>query len=141
MTQKRKRINARMPEPNDNFSMTVGNKVVVDAVFRDLKHGIDWRPARCTKEESIKGRILISFLALFCMSMIRFLYPQFRSKTAESISEELSSFTLTVFTKKNGEERRVWSNFGPILRAIFGLKRSVPVPKAHGQTILDGFRT
>ena len=139
MAQKRKRINARMPEPNDNFSMTVGNKVIVDAVFRDLKHGIDWRPARCTKEESIKGRILISFLALFCMSMIRFLYPQFRSKTAESISEELSSFTLTVFTKKNGEERRVWSNFGPILRAIFGRERSVPVPKAHGQTVLDGF--
>ena len=23
-----------MPEPNDNFSMTVGNKVFVDAVFR-----------------------------------------------------------------------------------------------------------
>ena len=86
----------------------------------NLKHGIDWRPARCTKEESIRGRILISFLALFCMSMIRFLYPRFRSKTAESISEELSSFTLTVFTKRNGEKRRVWSNFGPILRAIIG---------------------
>ena len=34
MTQKRKRINARIPEPNDNFSMTVGNKAIVDAVFR-----------------------------------------------------------------------------------------------------------
>lgn len=37
--KKRKRINARMPEPNDNFSMTVGNKVIVDAVFRDT--GLD----------------------------------------------------------------------------------------------------
>ncbi len=97
-----------MPEPNDNFSMTVGNKVIVDAVFRDLKHSIYRRSVRCTKEESIKGRILISFLALFCMSMIRFLYPQFRSKTAESISEELSSFTLTVFTKKDGEFGAIW---------------------------------
>ncbi len=113
----------------------------VETAFKDLKHGIDWRPARCTKEESIRGRILISFLALFCMSMIRFLYPRFRSKTAESISEELSSFTLTVFTRRNGEERRVWSNFGPILRAIFGLERAVPVPKAPGQTLLDGFRS
>ena len=84
-----------------------------------MKHGIDWRPARCTKEESIKGRILISFLALFCMSMIRFLYPQFRFKTAESIFEELFSFTLTVFTKKNGEERRVWSNFGTDTKGVF----------------------
>ena len=113
----------------------------VETAFKDLKHGIDWRPARCTKEKSIRGRILISFLALFCMSMIRFLYPRFRSKTAESISEELSSFTLTVFTRRNGEERRVWSNFGPILRAIFGLERAVPVPKASGQTHLDGFRS
>ena len=113
----------------------------VETVFKDLKHGIDWRPARCTKESSIKGRILISFLALFCMSMIRFLYPNFRSKTAESISEELSSFTLTVFTKRNGEKRRVWSIFGPILRAIFGRERAVPVPKAPGQTLLDGFRS
>ena len=39
MAQKRKRINARMPEPNDNFSMAVGNKVIVDAVFRDT--GLD----------------------------------------------------------------------------------------------------
>ena len=39
MSQKRRRINARMPEPNDNFSMTVGNKVIVDAVFRDT--GLD----------------------------------------------------------------------------------------------------
>ena len=28
-----------MPEPNDNFSMTMGNKVIVDAVFRDT--GLD----------------------------------------------------------------------------------------------------
>ena len=39
MSQKRRRINARMPEPNDNFSMTMGNKGIVDAVFRDT--GLD----------------------------------------------------------------------------------------------------
>ncbi len=120
---------------------TTKNQTKRKAVFRDLKHGIDWRPARCTMKELIKGRILISFLVLFCMSMIRFLYPQFRSKTAGIDFRGTVPFTLTVFTKKNREERRVWSNFGPILRAIFGLKRSVPVPKARGQTILDGFRT
>ncbi len=112
----------------------------VETAFRDLKHGIDWRPARCTKEESIKGRIQISFLALFCISMIRFLYPQFRSKTAESICEELTSFSVTVFVKRNGEKRRVWSNFGPILRAIFGVRTVIPAPKGPGQTSLDSFR-
>ena len=49
---------------------------------------------------AIKGRILISFLALFCISMIRFLHPEYRGKTAESICEELSSFSLTVLVKK-----------------------------------------
>ena len=47
----------------------------IESSFRDLKHGIDWRPARCTSEDAIRGRILISFLSLFCMSMIRFLIP------------------------------------------------------------------
>jgi transposase len=70
---------------------------VIEAAFRDLKHGIDWRPARCTSENAIRGRILVSFLALFCMSMIRFLHSEFRKKTAESIAEELTSFSLTVF--------------------------------------------
>lgn len=37
----------------------------VDSAFRNLKHGMDRRPARCTNGKDIKGRILISFLALF----------------------------------------------------------------------------
>ena len=49
----------------------------IEGAFKDLKHGIDWRPARCTSEDAIRGRILIAFLSLFCMSMIRFLYPEF----------------------------------------------------------------
>ena len=63
-------------------------------------------------------QILLSFLALFCMSIVRFLYSEFRTKTAESISEELCSFSLTVFFRKNGGTRRVWSNYGPIIRAF-----------------------
>ncbi len=111
----------------------------IETAFRDLKHGIDWRPARCTSEYAIKGRILLSFLALFCMSMIRFLYTEFRTKTAESISEELCSFSLTVFFRKNGETRRVWSNYGPIIRALWGRERPVSVPKAPEQAVLDMF--
>jgi len=110
----------------------------IETMFRDLKHGIDWRHARCTSEDAIRGRILISFLALFCMSMIRFLYPEFRSKTAESISEELSSFSLTVLVVDGEQKRRIFSNFGHIIRRLWYGKGSVPVPKAHGQTTIDG---
>jgi len=97
----------------------------IETGFRDLKHGIDWRPARCTSEDAIRGRILISFLALFCMSMVRFLYPEFRSKTAESISEELSSFSLTVLVADGEQKRRVFSNFGCIIRCLWYGKGSV----------------
>jgi len=111
----------------------------VESSFRDLKHGIDWRPARCTSEDAIRGRILISFLALFCMSMLRFLYPEFKTKTAESISEELSAFALTVTDGKGGGKRRIWSNFTTIIRRLWCGKRPVPVPKAPGQAVLSIF--
>jgi transposase len=111
----------------------------IETMFRDLKHGIDWRPARCTSEDAIRGRILISFLALFCMSMVRFLYPEFRGKTAESISEELSAFSLTVLVANREQKRRVFSNFGHIIRRLWYGKGSVPVPKAPGQTMIDGY--
>jgi transposase len=113
----------------------------IEAAFRGLKHGIDWRPARCTSEDAIRGRIPISFLALFCMSMVRFLYPEFRHMTAESISEETSSFSLTVMMQNDTEKRRVFSNFGHIIRRLRYGNGSVPVPKTPGQTAIDGFGT
>jgi len=112
----------------------------VETAFRDLKHGIDWRPARCTSANAIRGRILVSFLALFCMSMVRFLYPKFRTRTAETMVEELSSFSLTLIRREDGRISRVFSNFGPIISALRGEKRPVPVPKAPGQALIDSYR-
>jgi transposase len=111
----------------------------VETAFKDLKHGIDWRPARCTSEYAIRGRILISFLSLFCMSMIRFLYPEFRKMTAESIVEELTSFSLTVLPENNGQKRHIFSNFEHIIRRLWYGKVSVSAPEAPGQTVLDCF--
>ncbi|WII09725.1 hypothetical protein O8W32_02560 [Methanomassiliicoccales archaeon LGM-DZ1] len=68
----------------------------IEDALRDLKYGIDRRPARCTNEAVMKGRILISFLALFCISMVLFLHPEYRNRTAEPICGELSLFSLTV---------------------------------------------
>ena len=39
MTRYRTKIHARIPEPNDNVTMTIGNKTIVDAVFSDT--GLD----------------------------------------------------------------------------------------------------
>jgi transposase len=110
-----------------------------ESAFRDLKHEIDWRPARCTSPDAVRGRILISFLALFCLSLVRFLYPEYRTKTAGSLSEELSSFALTVIKEKDGTKRRIWSNFTPLIRLLRGKERHVPVQKAPGQASLEAF--
>ena len=112
---------------------------VAESSFRDLKHGIDWRPARCTSSDAVRGRILISFLALFCISMLRFLYPEFRTKTAESITEELSSFALTVEAERNGEKRRIWSNFSVIIVRMSNRERPVSAPLVPKQASLGVF--
>ena len=73
------------------------------------------------------------------MSMARFLYPELRSMTAETMVSELSSFSLTVHTRRNGRKRRIFSNFGRVIRALYGRKPPAEVPKAPGQTVLDVF--
>ncbi len=111
----------------------------VEEAFRDLKHGIDWRPARCTNEAAIKGRILISFLALFCISMVRFLHPEYRNKTAESIFEELSSFSLTVVIRDGELKRRIFSNFTRLIRLLRSRIRGKSGGIPGNQDSLDSF--
>lgn len=92
----------------------------IETALRNLKHGIDWRLARCTSEDAVKGRVLISFLVLFCLSMVRFQYPEFRAKSAGSLVEELTSFSLTVERGIDSIKRRIWSNFSPLIRRLGG---------------------
>ena len=71
--------------------------------------------------DAIRGLVLISFPAPpLHMSMVKFLYPEMRTMTTEMISE-LTSFSLTVHTRRN-------SRITP-----------VQVPKAPGQAVLDRF--
>jgi transposase len=113
----------------------------VETKFRDLKHRRDWRLDGYTSENAIRVHILISFLALFCMSMIRFPYPEFRGLTAKSIPEELSSFSFTVIVGNGEEKKRIFSNFGRIIRRLRHENGSIPTPKALKQTLIDGFRS
>ena len=107
----------------------------IETAFRDLKHGIDWRPANCSKPSAIKGRVLVSFLALFCMSMVRFLYPEFRHLSAESMTEQLTTFSLTLRRHQDGSEDRIFSIFCPIIRRLMGMKSSSSPRKSPDQWI------
>ena len=90
----------------------------IEDAYRNLKHGIDLRPLRCTDEDSIKGRVLIAFLAYLVLAMARILVPEARGKTADTLIQEISSFSVTV-VRENGEVKdRIFSNFGTIMRAF-----------------------
>ncbi len=63
-----------------------------ESAFRNLKHGMDRRPGRHTNGKAVKGRTLISFLALFYISMARFLRPgDMMQKALKGIESKLGS--------------------------------------------------
>jgi transposase len=102
----------------------------IEDAYRDLKHGIDLRPLRCTDESSIKGRVLVAFLAYLVLALAKFLVPAARDKTADTLVREMSSFSVTI-VRENGEVRdRIYSNFGQIMRAFLeripAIMRAVP---------------
>ena len=90
----------------------------VEANMKDLKHGIDWRPARSTNPESVKGRILIAFLSLFIVSYIRWKCPDASAKTADSIVKELTSLSVTGIYENGKVKKRIYSNFSPLIRSM-----------------------
>ncbi len=46
------------------------------------------------------------------MSIARFLYHELRMMMAKTMASELTSFSLTVHICRNGQRRRIFSNFG-----------------------------
>lgn len=99
----------------------------IESGFRDLKHGIDIRPLRCRDDSSVKGRVMIAFLAYFVLQFAKMLVPEVKEKTAETLVGELNSFSLTIIREKGGTIRKEYSNYGPTIRAfldhfpVFGL--------------------
>ena len=90
----------------------------VEANMKDLKHGIDWRPARSTNPEAVKGRILIAFLSLFIVSYIRWKCPGASTKTADSVVKELTLLSVTGICEDGKVKKRIYSNFSPLIRSM-----------------------
>jgi transposase len=118
---------------------TYRSRNAVEGAFRDLKHGIDWRPARCTSEDAIRGRVLISFLALFSVSLMRFLHPEMRGMTAESVAEDAGSFSVTVFAGEGGRRERVYSNYGRVITLAMGRGWAPEAARPPDRASLDRF--
>lgn len=111
----------------------------IEDAYRDLKTGIDLRPLRCRSRDGIKGRILISFLALFVISFIRHIVPEASTLRAETMISELNRFSVTVRGSKNGGKRLEYSGFTPFIRMLmraFGSLSERYIPPYVPQTPL-----
>jgi len=97
----------------------------IEDSYRDLKNGIDIRPLRCRTLNGIKGRVLISFLALFIISFIRYITPEASKFRAETMIQELTRFSVTGKVKEGKVTTMEFSGFTPIIRAIQRAFRSI----------------
>lgn len=86
--------------------------------YLDLKTGIRIRPLRGKKKESLRGRVLIAFLGLFCICFARFLTKEARDKTAETLIDEVRRLSLTLIIRDGVVVDRIQSNFTPLISAI-----------------------
>lgn len=86
--------------------------------YLDLKTGIRIRPLRGKKMESLRGRVLISYLGLFCICLARFLTKELRDRTAETVIDEVRQLSLTLVIKDGVVMDRIQTNFTPLISAI-----------------------
>ena len=109
-----------------------------EASFKALKNSIDWRPARCTGDDAVRGRIMISYLVLTVLSFIRFRCPDLVRTGNEIMLEKLRSFSVTVIYGDGAEKRRIYSNYNHVIGAVKGVfgsfMRPIVQPEAHGKT-------
>ena len=103
--------------PGDMLKAYRSRNAIEDA-FMDLKHGIDIRPIRCRDDDSVKGRVLIAYLALTCLYLSKYLAPELSPLTAETFVSDLISFSLTEEISEGRVNRRIYSNFNSTIRAV-----------------------
>ena len=91
----------------------------VEKLFNSIKNEINLRPTRVWKQEEIYGSILIVFLAQLVISMLRYTHASLRHVSTKFIMQSLKNFALTIIVGKNGQKKRVFSNFDWINTLIF----------------------
>lgn len=89
-------------------------KDAIEKVFQSLKNDINIKPLRVWTTKSLRGAILIGFLAQLIISLLRYDYEPLRQVAPKFIKISLMHLTVTIETKKEGGKRQIFSNFDPI---------------------------
>jgi len=69
---------------------------------------------RVWSERSVKGVLLLGFLAQLIVSMIRFENPPIREKSTKFIIRSLENLTVTRIFDVLGRSKKIFSNFEPL---------------------------
>ncbi|MFA7065107.1 MAG: transposase [Bacilli bacterium] len=83
----------------------------VEKLMDSLKNHIDLKPMRVWSESSVKGTLLLCFLAQVIVSMIRYEMPELGKSSTKFIIDSLQNLTVTYVYDRKQAVRRVYSNF------------------------------
>jgi len=97
----------------------------IEKIFHALKNEIEIKPLRVWEENSIRGVILIGFLAQLFVSLVRYEVPEARYVATKFIKYSLINLTVTIMNVRQGGRRCLFSNFDALNTAILGLKYGV----------------
>lgn len=90
----------------------------VEKIFQSMKNDISIKPLRVWSTNSIKGAVLVGFLAQLIISLMRYDYPELKHVSPKFIKISLMNLTVTIEKPTNGRKRRIFSNFEAINRLI-----------------------
>lgn len=90
----------------------------VEKIMHSLKNEINIKPLRVWSENSIKGALLIGFLAQLIISLIRYDEPELKKVSTKFIKISLSNLTVTIEKLSFWKKKRIYSNFDPINELI-----------------------
>ena len=93
-------------------------KDTVEKLIESLKNHINIKPLRVWSEHSVKGILLLGFLAQLIISMMRFENPAIREKSSKFIIRSLENLSVTHIFDSTGRSKRIFSNFEPLNTTI-----------------------
>ena len=94
--------------------VTYRKKDSIEKIINSLKNEVEIRPVRVWTEKSIRGALVIGFLAQLIISLIRYEQKTLKHTSTKFIKYSLMNLTVTVEKLERGGKRRIFSNFDVI---------------------------
>ncbi len=97
----------------------------IEKLFNSLKNEINIKPLRVWSEHSIRGALILGFLAQLFISIQRYEHPELKHISPKFIKISLSNLTVTIEHQKSDRKRHIYSNFNPITEVILGQNTAI----------------